>query len=119
MITMVIFRMEGERSGKAKKLKKEVETNKQIKKTKENKQKFQRGNPALFAMCLFCCYWLLFSFSFSLGMGQSVQGAMLIWSRVVCESTTCHLAHLMVCIFPSGPGTGIWQQHGSPPGFSI
>jgi hypothetical protein len=29
--------------------------------------------------------------------GQSVQGAMLICPRVVCGSTACHLAHLMVC----------------------
>jgi hypothetical protein len=41
--------------------------------------------PTLFAMCLFCCYCLLFSFSFfSLGGGRSVQGAMLTWPRVVC-----------------------------------
>jgi hypothetical protein len=40
--------------------------------------------PTLFVMCLFCCYCLLFSFSFfSLGGGQSVQGAMLIWPRIV------------------------------------
>jgi hypothetical protein len=44
------------------------------------------GCPTLFATCLFCCYCLLFSFFFlfSLGGGQSVQGAMLIWPRVVC-----------------------------------
>jgi hypothetical protein len=38
------------------------------------------GRPALFAMCLFCCYSLLFSFFslFSLGGGWSVQG--LCWS---------------------------------------
>jgi hypothetical protein len=54
------------------------------------------GCPSLFAMCLFC-YCLLFSFSFFPGWGRSVQGAMLIWPRVVCGSTTCHLAHLVVC----------------------
>jgi hypothetical protein len=32
--------------------------------------------------------------------GQSVQGAMLIWPRVVCGSTAYHLAHL-VHVFPS------------------
>jgi hypothetical protein len=31
---------------------------------------------------------------------------MLIWPRVVCRSTVCHLAHLVVCIFPSGLGAG-------------
>jgi hypothetical protein len=63
------------------------------------------GCPALYAMCLFCCYCLLFSF-FSLGGGQSVQGAMLIWPRVVCGSIMCHLAHLIVCVFPSSLGAG-------------
>jgi hypothetical protein len=47
---------------------------------------------------------------FSPGGGQSVQGAMLIWSRDVCGSTKYRLAHL-VHVFPSrwawasvGPG---------------
>jgi hypothetical protein len=66
------------------------------------------GNPALFATCLFFCC-LLFSFFslFSLSGGQSVQGAMLMWSRVVCGSTACRLAHLV-----------IWRCE-SPPGFSF
>jgi hypothetical protein len=34
---------------------------------------------------------------FSLGGGQSVHGAMMIWPRVVCGSTVCCLAHLVVC----------------------
>jgi hypothetical protein len=38
-----------------------------------------------------------FIFLFSLGGGWSVQGAMLIWLKVVCGSTACHLAHLVVC----------------------
>jgi hypothetical protein len=76
------------------------------------------GRPALFAMCLFCCYCLLFWVFFSLGGGRSVQGAMLIWPRVVCGSTTCRLAHLVVCVFPSHLDSGIWQP-GGPPGFSV
>jgi hypothetical protein len=44
---------------------------------------------------------------FSLGGGLSVQGAMLIWPWVVCGSTTCHLAHLVVRVFPIRLGTGI------------
>jgi hypothetical protein len=61
------------------------------------------GSPTLLATCLFCCYCLLFSFfSFFLGGGWSVQGAMLIWPRVVCGSTMYCLAHLVVCIFPRG-----------------
>jgi hypothetical protein len=44
-------------------------------------------------------YSVCFLSLFSLGGGQSVQGAMLIWPRVVCGSTTCRLAHLVVCTF--------------------
>jgi hypothetical protein len=86
------------------------------------------GHPSLFATCLFCCYWLLFIFIFfflgvwvalSRGLCWSVQGAMLIWPRIVCGSTAYCLAHLVVCVFPSHLGTGIWQWHRSPPGFSI
>jgi hypothetical protein len=56
---------------------------------------------------------------FSLGGGRSVQGAMLIWPRVVCGSTACRLAHLVVCSFPSRLGAAVWRRHGSPPGFSV
>jgi hypothetical protein len=38
--------------------------------------------------------------------GQSVQGAMLVWPRVVCESTTYRLAHLW-----SMSSQAIWMQH--------
>jgi hypothetical protein len=54
---------------------------------------------------------------FSPGGGRSVQGAMLIWPRVVCGSTMYRLAHL-VCIFPSCLGAGNLRPRG-PPGFSI
>jgi hypothetical protein len=52
------------------------------------------------------------------GVGLS-PGAMLIWPRVVCGSTMCRLAHLVVRIFPNHLGTGVWLQHGSPPDFSV
>jgi hypothetical protein len=55
---------------------------------------------------------------FSLGGGWSVQGAMLIWPRVVCGRTTYHLAYL-VHVFPSCLGVGIWQWPGGPPDFSV
>jgi hypothetical protein len=43
----------------------------------------------LFPACLYCSYCLLLSFSFfSPDVGQSVQGAMLLWPRLVCGSTT-------------------------------
>jgi hypothetical protein len=79
------------------------------------------GRPALFATCLFCCYCLLFRFffPFPLGGGRSVQGAMLIWPRVVCGSTVYRFAHLVVRVFPSHLGATVWRQRGSPPGFSI
>jgi hypothetical protein len=62
-------------------------------------------------------YYSVF-FSFFLGGDQSVQGTRLIWPRVVCGSSACHLGHLVVCVFPSSLGAGVWQ-HRSPPGFSI
>jgi hypothetical protein len=34
---------------------------------------------------------------------------MLIWSRVVCASTVYHLTHLVVHVFPSHLGAGIWH----------
>jgi hypothetical protein len=72
-------------------------------------------------LCVFfvvIAYYSIF-FLFSLGWGWSVQGPMLIWPRIVCGSTTCHLAHLVVCVLPSLLGTAIWWWCGSPPGFSI
>jgi hypothetical protein len=78
-----------------------------------------QGTPPSLLRVFCCCCCLLFSFfPFSLGWDQSVQGVMLIWPRIVCGSTACHLAHLVVYIFPSGLGAGVWW-HGSPPGFSV
>jgi hypothetical protein len=65
------------------------------------------GHPALFAMYLLCCYCLLLSFSFFPVWGWSVQGAVLIWPRVVCGSTTYRLPHLVVHFFPSPLGTAV------------
>jgi hypothetical protein len=46
------------------------------------------GRPTLFPACLNCSYCLLLSFSFfSPSGGQSVQGAMLLWPRLVCGGT--------------------------------
>jgi hypothetical protein len=56
---------------------------------------------------------------FTPGGGQSVQAAVLIWPRIVCGSTAHHLAHLVVCVFPSCLGAGDWQRPRGPPGFSI
>jgi hypothetical protein len=61
------------------------------------------GHPALFAMCLLLLLFIQFFFSlFSLGGGRSVQGTMLIWPRVVCGRTACHLADLVVCFSQAG-----------------
>jgi hypothetical protein len=55
---------------------------------------------------LLCVFFIVivssFFFLFSLGGVWSVQGAMLIWPRVVCGSTTCRLAHLVVCFSQAG-----------------
>jgi hypothetical protein len=58
-------------------------------------------------------------FLFSLGGCRSVQRAMLIWPRIVCGSTECRLANLVVCVFPSHLGTAVCWWHGSPSGFSV
>jgi hypothetical protein len=77
--------------------------------------------PALFAMCLFCCYCLLFSFFFSFfpGWGSVCPGAYADLAWGCCGSTACCLAHLVVRVFPSHLGTAVWRQHRSPPGFSV
>jgi hypothetical protein len=49
-----------------------------------------------------CCLFSLFFPLFSLDGGQSIHGVMLIWPRVVCGSTTCQLAHLVVCSSRAG-----------------
>jgi hypothetical protein len=79
------------------------------------------GCPAHFATCLFCFILFYFLFSclfiiqfvfslFSLGGGQSVQRAMLIYH--VPHSSPGGLS------FPSSLGAGV-RLHGIPPGFSI
>jgi hypothetical protein len=75
-------------------------------------------HPTLFPSCLSCSYWLLLSFSFfSPGGGQSVQGAMLLWPRLVCWSTTV----LQISPGPCLPKPSGRQQLAAqgPPGFSI
>jgi hypothetical protein len=67
----------------------------------------------------YCSYCLLFSFCFFPGWGSVCPGAMLIWPRDVCGSTTYHLAHFVVHIFPSHLGAGDWLWPGGPPGFSV
>jgi hypothetical protein len=61
---------------------------------------------------LIAYYSVLF---FTLGGCRSVQGAMLMWPRVVCGNTMYHLAHLVVHVFPSRQGAGIWWQPRGPP----
>jgi hypothetical protein len=78
----------------------------------------QGALPSL--LCVFFVVIAYYSVSlFFPGWGSVCPGTMLIWPRIVCGSTTYHLAHLVVHIFPSCLGTGIWWQCGSPPGFSI
>jgi hypothetical protein len=79
---------------------------------------FRVPHPLFYVSLLLLLFITQFLF-FSLCRSQSVQGAMLIWPRVVCGSTTYHLAHLVGRVFPSRLGTGIWQWPRGPPGFSI
>jgi hypothetical protein len=77
------------------------------------------GHPTLFAMCLYCSYWLLLSFSFFPWVGVSLSRG-LCWSGPgLSEGVPMYrLAHLVVCIFPSCLGTGVWRP-GGPLGLSI
>jgi hypothetical protein len=71
-------------------------------------------------ICYVSFLLLLLSFFFFFPwVGVGVQGAMLIWPRVVCGSNVCCLAHLVVHVFPSHLGAAFWWWRGSPPGFSI
>jgi hypothetical protein len=68
-------------------------------------------HPLCYMSLLFLLLITQFLF-FSLGGGWSVQGAMLIWPRIVCGSTTHHLAHLVVRVFPA-----VWARaSGGSPG---
>jgi hypothetical protein len=86
-----------------------------------------RDSPALFGLQgtppslprVFIVFIAYYSVSLcSLGAGRSVQGAMVIWPRVVSGSTAYRLAHLVVHVFPSrrapvfGSGLGpSWFLH--------
>jgi hypothetical protein len=66
-------------------------------------------HPASCAPCSFSVPCLFFFFFFLWDMGQSVQGAMLVYPRGSCGDTTCCLfAHLLVCISQTGlePASG-------------
>jgi hypothetical protein len=75
------------------------------------------GSPTLFVACLFffssCLFIIQLFFLFSLGEGQSVQGAMLICPREYFILLICSPDGL-----PSRVGAGVWWRR-SPPGFSI
>jgi hypothetical protein len=65
-------------------------------------------HPLCYVSLLFLLLIIQFLFFFP-GWGSAVQGAMLIWPKVVCGSTMYHLAHLVVRVFPSHLGMGIWR----------
>jgi hypothetical protein len=75
-------------------------------------------HPLCYMYLLFLLLITQFLF-FSLGGGQCVQGAMLIWTRIVCGTAAYHLAHFVVHIFPSCLGTSVWWWPGGPPDFSV
>jgi hypothetical protein len=75
---------------------------------------------ALHPLCYLSFLFLLLITQFLFfppGGGWSVQGAMLIWPRVVCGSTAYCSAYL-VRVFPSCLGMGVWWP-GGPPGFAV
>jgi hypothetical protein len=54
--------------------------------------------PTLFPTCLYCSYCYYSVSLFSPGGGQSVQGAMLIWPRLVCGSNMVPLSSPCPCL---------------------
>jgi hypothetical protein len=76
-----------------------------------------QGARPLFYLSFLLLLIIQFLFFFLRG-GWSVQGAMLIWPRIVCGSTAYCLAHLVFRVFPRSLGAGVWRQCGSAPGFS-
>jgi hypothetical protein len=76
-------------------------------------------HPTLFAMCLFCCYCLLFCFFFSPGWGSVCPGAYADLAQGCLWEYHVPLSSPVVCVFPSHLGAGVWLWHGSLPGFSV
>jgi hypothetical protein len=72
-----------------------------------------------FFSCLFIIQFVFFSFFIPPGWGSVCPGAMLFWPRVVCGSTACRLAHLVVCVFPSSLGAGVWWRESSSGGVGL
>jgi hypothetical protein len=73
--------------------------------------------PLLHVFLLLLFIQFFFFLFFPLCWGQSVQGAMLIWPRVVCGSTECCLAHLVVCFSQARRSWRLVMRE--PPGFSV
>jgi hypothetical protein len=78
----------------------------------------QGAPPSLLHVFIFLIAYYSFSL-FSPGGCQSVQGAVLIWLRVVCGSTARHLTQPVVHVFPSCLCAGVWWWPGGSPGNSI
>jgi hypothetical protein len=72
----------------------------------------QGAPPSLLCVFIVLIAYYSVSLFFSLGGGRFVQGAMLIWPRVVCGSTVYCLAHVVVHVFPSHLGAGVWWPGG-------
>jgi hypothetical protein len=72
-----------------------------------------------FFSCSFIIQFVFFSFFIPPGWGSVCPGAMLFWPRVVCGSTACRLAHLVVCVFPSSLGAGVWWRESSSGGVGL
>jgi hypothetical protein len=77
-----------------------------------------QGTPPCYP-CVFIVLIAYYSVSlFFPGWGSVCPGGYADLSQVVCGCTTYHLAHRVVCIFPSCLGAVVWWP-GGPPGFSI
>jgi hypothetical protein len=76
-----------------------------------------QGAPPSFQHVFFALFPYYSVSLFSPGGGQSVQGAMLLWPRLVCGSTAVPQSS-PGRVFPSHLGASDWQP-GGPPGFSV
>jgi hypothetical protein len=75
------------------------------------------GHPALLATCLFCCYWLLLSFSFFPWVGVGLSRG-LCWSGPGLSVGLLRTVKLTLWS-ASSQAICAWRWSRSPPGFSV
>jgi hypothetical protein len=77
-----------------------------------------QGAPPSLLHVFFVVIAYYYFFFFSPGSGSVCPGGYADLAHG-CRSTAYHLVHLVVCVFPSHLGAGVWRRRRSPPGFSV